>query len=107
MLAAAAARLRDRHDLIWVDMGGGTGVSACRLGPAKVSDSLRFDHPVPRTYNERPLRDVAGDEAHCKRFDSSRFTEQVHVTAPAAVWFRANLLLLQFGVAAAAVHSSV
>lgn len=28
MLAAAAARLRDRHDLVWVDMGGGTGVSA-------------------------------------------------------------------------------
>lgn len=27
MLAAAAARLRERRDLIWVDMGGGTGVS--------------------------------------------------------------------------------
>lgn len=27
MLAAAAARLRERRDLVWVDMGGGTGVS--------------------------------------------------------------------------------
>lgn len=27
MLAAAAARLRERRDLVWVDLGGGTGVS--------------------------------------------------------------------------------
>lgn len=47
MLAAAAARLRDRHDLIWVDMGGGTGVSARRSEPVKGPDSLRFDHSVP------------------------------------------------------------
>jgi hypothetical protein len=47
MLAAAAARLRDRHDLVWVDMGGGTGVSARQLQLAKGSDSLRFDQPVP------------------------------------------------------------
>ena len=26
MLAAVAARLRDRTDLVWVDLGGGTGV---------------------------------------------------------------------------------
>jgi len=27
MLAACAARLRDRSNLVWVDLGGGTGVS--------------------------------------------------------------------------------
>lgn len=27
MLAACAARLADQKDLIWVDLGGGTGVS--------------------------------------------------------------------------------
>ncbi|WIA39165.1 hypothetical protein OEZ86_005292 [Tetradesmus obliquus] len=31
MLAAAAARLRDRHDLIWVDMGGGTGENVAMM----------------------------------------------------------------------------
>ena len=41
MLAACAARLQDRDDLVWVDLGGGTGVSvlcggallACAKGP--------------------------------------------------------------------------
>jgi betaine lipid synthase len=28
MLAACAARLRERNDLVWVDLGAGTGVSA-------------------------------------------------------------------------------
>jgi hypothetical protein len=27
MLAACAARLRERSDLVWVDLGAGTGVS--------------------------------------------------------------------------------
>ena len=27
MLAASAARIRDMEDLVWVDLGGGTGVS--------------------------------------------------------------------------------
>ena len=27
MLAACAARLRERNDLVWVDLGAGTGVS--------------------------------------------------------------------------------
>ncbi len=27
MLAACAARLAERNDLVWVDVGGGTGVS--------------------------------------------------------------------------------
>jgi Ethanolamine utilization protein EutJ (predicted chaperonin) len=27
MLAAAAARIKDMEDLVWVDLGGGTGVS--------------------------------------------------------------------------------
>jgi hypothetical protein len=29
MLAACAARLADRNNLVWVDLGGGTGVSSC------------------------------------------------------------------------------
>lgn len=29
MLAACAARLQDRSNMIWVDLGGGTGVSGC------------------------------------------------------------------------------
>ena len=35
MLAAAAARLQDQHDLVWVDLGGGTGVRRhCSYGMA-------------------------------------------------------------------------
>jgi hypothetical protein len=30
MLAACAARLQDRDDLVWVDLGGGTGVRVFR-----------------------------------------------------------------------------
>lgn len=32
MLAACAARLYDRSNMIWVDLGGGTGVSNAKLG---------------------------------------------------------------------------
>lgn len=31
MLAACAARIRDMKDLVWVDLGGGTGVSFCGI----------------------------------------------------------------------------
>lgn len=33
MLAACAARLAQRSDLVWVDLGGGTGVSECGGAP--------------------------------------------------------------------------
>lgn len=36
MLAAAAARLRDRRDMVYVDLGGGTGVRRRPLGVATV-----------------------------------------------------------------------
>jgi hypothetical protein len=37
MLAACAARLRERNDLVWVDLGAGTGVSAAALITADCS----------------------------------------------------------------------
>ncbi len=33
LLASCAARLRERRNLVWVDLGGGTGVSIGAAGP--------------------------------------------------------------------------
>jgi len=43
MLAACAARLADKKDLVWVDLGGGTGVSH---SPPQIPSSLCIQHPA-------------------------------------------------------------
>lgn len=55
MLAACAARLRERSDLIWVDMGGGTGVSKHNAGVRGVA-YLSVQH----THNEPLLERIWG-----------------------------------------------
>ena len=55
MLAACAARLAERNDLVWVDVGGGTGVSPTALEPPKRSIILQCIDLDPETSKRFPL----------------------------------------------------
>ena len=54
MLAAVAARLRDRTDLVWVDLGGGTGVRCLLPCKAPVRCMQQAVAVVPAPFSRTP-----------------------------------------------------
>ena len=59
MLAACAAWLADRSNLVWVDLGGGTGVSSpsiCLVGACIAGIGTRFAPREPRRADQARVR---------------------------------------------------